>query len=159
MIMGQYKYGGRNLKRVANLILYGVPASWSGYLVLDYAYADSGRGLFRLFSPEMRPYVFVALVALVVGFAYAGYRRIVGGPKIEGDIRIEAGKLRMTVQRGNRTEHVELEIRELTFVENDEERVRIVSSKGEYIFNSSGFESEGVYEKFQSEMTCEKYKK
>ena len=65
----------------------------------------------------------------------------------------------MTVQRGNRTEHVELEIRELTFVENDEERVRVVSSKGEYIFNSSGFESEGVYEKFQSEMTCEKYKK
>ncbi len=157
--MGQYKYGGRNQRRMANLILYGIPVSWSAYLVFDYAYADSGRGFFVLFPPEVRPYVFVASVALMVGFAYAGYRRIVSGPKIEGDIRIEGGRLQMTVQRGNRMESVDLEIRELTFVENDEERMRVASSKGEYIFDSRGFVSAGVYEKFQSEMTCEKYKK
>jgi len=63
------------------------------------------------------------------------------------------------VLRGNRMEPVDLEIRELTFVENDEERMRVVLSKGEYIFNSSNFVSADVYEKFQSEMTCEKYKK
>ena len=141
------------------MILYGIPVSWSAYLVFDYAYADSGRGFTGLFPPEVRPYVFVASVALMVGFAYAGYRRIVSGPKIEGDIRIEGGRLQMTVQRGNRMEPVDLEIRELTFVENDEERMRVTSSKGEYIFDSRGFVSAGVYEKFQSEMTCEKYKK
>lgn len=157
--MGQYKYKGRNLKRLANLLLYGIPASSLPYLVFDYVYADSDSGFTGLFSPEMRPYVFVASVALVVGFAYAGHRRIASGPKIEGDIRIEEGRLQMTVQRGNRMEPVDLEIRELTFVENDEERICVASSKGEYIFNSKGFVSAGVYEKFQMEMTCEKYKK
>ena len=157
--MGQYKYEGRNLKRLANLLLYGVPASWLAYLVFDYAYADFDRSMFGLFPPEMRPYMSVATAVLVIGAAYVGYRRIANGPKIEGDIRIEEGRLRMTVQRGNRMEPVDLEIRELTFVENDEERMRVASSKGEYVFDSSGFVSAGVYEKFQMEMTCEKYKK
>lgn len=114
--MGQYKYQGRNLKRLANLLLYGVPVSWSAYLVFDYVYADSDRGLFGLFPPEMRPYMSVTTAALVIGAAYVGYRRLVSGPKIEGDIRIEEGRLRMSVQRGNRAEPVDLEIRELTFV-------------------------------------------
>ena len=157
--MGQYKYGGRNQRRMANLILYGIPVSWSAYLVFDHAYADSGRGFTGLFPPEMRLYVLVISLVLVIGGAYAGARKILSGPKIEGDIRIEGGRLQMTVQRGNRMEPVDLEIRELTFVENDEERMRVASSKGEYIFDSRGFVSVGVYEKFQSEMTCEKYKK
>lgn len=159
MIMGQYKYGGRKPRRLANLLLYGVPASWSAYLVFDYAYADFDFSLFSSFPPEIRPYVFVVLMVLGIGGIYVGYRKMVSGLKIEGDIRIEEGRLRMTVQRGNRMEPVDLEIRELTFVENDEERMRVASSKGEYVFDSSGFVSAGVYEKFQMEMTCEKYKK
>ncbi|MCD8035424.1 MAG: hypothetical protein LUF83_14185 [Alistipes sp.] len=157
--MGQYKYEGWNQRRMANLILYGIPVAWSAYLVFDYACADSGSGFTGLFPPEMRLYVLVISLALVIGGAYAGAWRILSGPKIEGDIWIEGGRLQMTVLRGNRMEPVDLEIRELTFVENDEERMRVVSSKGEYILNSSNFVSADVYEKFQSEMTCEKYKK
>ena len=65
----------------------------------------------------------------------------------------------MTVQRGNRMEPVELDIREVTFVENDDERMLVSSPGGEYIFNSNGFVSGDDYQKFRMEMTCEKYKK
>lgn len=112
------------------MILYGIPVAWSAYLVFDYACADSGSGFTGLFPPEMRLYVLVISLALVIGGAYAGAWRILSGPKIEGDIRIEGGRLQMTVLRGNRMEPVDLEIHELTFVENDEERMRVASSKG-----------------------------
>lgn len=157
--MGCYKYGNCNLKRMVNLVRYGIPASWAVYLAVDYVYADSDRSIFRFFSPEMRPYLFVVFCVVVAGFAYAASRRMLGGPKIEGDIRIEAGRLQMTVQRGNRMEPVELDIREVTFVENDDERMLVSSPGGEYIFNSNGFVSGDDYQKFRMEMTCEKYKK
>lgn len=157
--MGQYNYGRHNQKLMANLILFGMPASWSLYLAFDYSQADSARGFFSLFSPEIRLYAFVASLAVVIGISYAGFRRMVGGPKIDGEIRLEAGRLRMNVQRGNRVEPVDLDIRELTFVENDDERLCVSSPKGEYKFNNAGFASQEMYQKFRMEMTCEKYKK
>lgn len=157
--MGQYNYGGRRLKRTANWALYGVPASLSAYLVLNYMHADSGGGFFGFVPPHIRPYVLAGAIAAVVGFAYAVYRRMLGGPKIEGEIRIAEGWLLLPVQRGNRTETVELNIRELTFVENEDERMRIASPQDEYIFDCLGFAQTQDYEKFRMEMTCEKFKK
>ena len=157
--MGYYNYGGRNLKLAANLARYGVPVSWTVYLVVDYGHPDSHRSIFGFFSPEIRPYLFVVFWVAVVGFAYAASRRMLSGPKIEGEIRIEAGRLQMHVQRGNRTEPIELDIPELSFVENDDERMLVSSPGGEYIFNSNGFVSGDDYQKFRMEMTCEKYKK
>lgn len=127
--------------------------------MVDYGHPDSHRSIFGFFSPEIRPYLFVVFWVAVVGFAYAASRRMLSGPKIEGEIRIEAGRLQMHVQRGNRTEPVELDIREVTFVENDDERMLVSSPGGEYIFNSNGFVSGDDYQKFRMEMTCEKYKK
>lgn len=159
MIMGQYKYGRRNQKLMTNLIFFGIPASWSLYLAVDYFQGDSSRGFFGLLPPEIRLYAFVSSLAIGIGIAYVGFRSMVKGSQIDGEIRLEAGRLRMNVRCGNRVEPVELEIRELTFVENDDERMRIASPGGEYIFNSSGFISGEVYQKFRMEMTCEKYKK
>lgn len=139
-------------------------APFGGMLVLlgvigRYLYAGGGRMFLSSLPQFVQSYALPFVMLLLLVIMYLSYRRMLAGPRIAGELLLEEGKLKMTVCRANRTEDVELDVKTLTFVENDEERVKVVSPQGEYIFNSSGFGSPEEYEKFRIELTCEKYKK
>lgn len=156
--MGRYKYQNFRLKRTAVWSFFAGLFGSSTFVIM-YLFADSGEGLFAFLPEYVRPYALAFMLVVFLGIVYLGYRRMLNAPKIDGELLLDNGRLSMKVCRENRTEDVELDVKTLTFVENDDERIKVDSPQGEFIFNSSGFGSGEEYEKFRMELTCEKYKK
>lgn len=146
--------------RSAVMLLMGVVGMVVTIMAFLY-FTSSGYALSAIFSSipvAARPYAATFVLILVLGGMAVWAVMLKRAPKIDGKIYIEDGKLHMTVIRGNRREQAALVVKDLTISESDEDGVKINSSKGDFKFAATGFDSLEAYEAFQSELRSEKYK-
>ena len=85
--------------------------------------------------------------------------RTIRSPLIDGEIRLEDEILSFPVRRGNRTERIELEVRTLTFEQNDDEALRIATPHGKFAFSPAGFAGAERFDRFRKTLTCARYRK
>lgn len=142
----------------AKLFLLAIPV-WG--LLLPIIFWGTGRfqDFFSWIPPQWHLTVLGILMVGMSVLAYLFYRKSMQNSKIEQEFLLEDGSLLITTRREGRGEQrVEMKLCDLTFVENDEERIVIESPHGKFIFGPMEFASEAEYERFQMELTCEKYK-
>ena len=151
-----YLYSRRRAtRRIAALALAGLSVCCG--LVLTFS--APGGSLVAVFPEAFRGYALAfLLLAVVAGVGFMIFRSV-RDPAVGGEIRLEDDALSFEVRRGSRTERVCTDPRALTFLENDEEALRIGTAEGEFVFFPSGFESTEAYERFRMALTCARYRK
>lgn len=158
--MGRYKYENSG---IGKLISFFAPFGVALGLLLCadwYLKAGGGRQFFTSLPRYIQDLTIPVSILLLVVILYVCFRKFrLAGRQPGGELMLEDGKLRMKTCRENHTETIELDLKTLTFIENDEECVKVVAPQGEFSFAPHNFGSMEEYEKFRMELTCEKYKK
>ena len=154
----QFTYRGTSVRwTLLSVALAGV--SMCGGLLALFSVADRGGSLIGAIPPEYRIYWLLFLLLTVVLACALVIVRTIRSPLIDGGIRLEDEILSFPVRRGNRTERIELEVRTLTFEQNDDEALRIATPHGKFAFSPAGFAGAERFDRFRKTLTCARYRK